>query len=278
MKLSCKSALVAAVVACGLVSSANAAVLFNSGGFEGYTLGALDGQNGWNVFPDGTGGTGNTASAAGRFQVVSLGGTIGNAVRVAGGSINSITSAFAWPDIGYTPAAGEQVVVEADIARSVGTTSGTTSAGYYVDIFGLTGTRVARFGLGLSTNSLLPSIQVVSRFNTTSGQFDPAGGIFNVTVANGLTANAFYSFSAVLNFQTKSWDLNVNGAPFLTALPFVDLASTGLGDADLNVSSLAGRTDAGFYDNYKVYTVIPEPSALGLLAPAGLMMARRRRA
>jgi len=262
----------AAVVCVGLISVSKVSAqvtLFDSGGFSApaYALGNLGGQNGWI----------NDPAASTRFQVVDIAGN--QLVRAAGGTNGNSNTSWVFPDATYTPGALEQVVIEADIARGVGATAATSSFGWFVDVYGLTGTRTFRFGLGVNGMNQ-PVIIVTSRFNATTQLFDPTGPVANLIVSGPIAVNAFVSLKATADYTTKSFTLSANGTDLgLGFFPFVDLATTGIGDADLQVSSAAGRLDVGFFDNYKVSTVIiPEPSALGLLAPAGLVLARRRRA
>lgn len=240
-----------------LTVSASAQVLFDSAGFEAYAPGALPGQNGW------TSDTSST-NAVGNFGV---GGSQG--VRLTGGATN-----WFYPSLNYTPTAGQIIVVECDIARTL--FSSTASFGYAIDLYSPT-TRFARFGL--VNNGGVVQAFVTSRF--TAGVPNPAGTVGNLAFGPAFAQNEFVHFEARLNFTTQSFDVLVNGAPFAN-LPFTSVAS-GIADADLQVSSTAGQTDVGFFDNYRVsvVTAVPEPatvaSGLGALGLAGFAFVRRRR-
>lgn len=239
------------------VSAARGQVLFDAGGFESYAPGALPGQNGWTSDI-------SSAHAIGAFGV---GGSQG--LRLTGGATN-----WFYPALNYTPAAGQIIVVECDIARTL--FSATGSFGYAVDIYSPTG-RFARFGLAASAGQVVPF--VTSRF--TAGNPDPGGTVSNVVVGGAVGQNVFVHFEARLNFTTQSFELLVNNVS-LGNLPFTS-AATSLADVDLQVSSASGQTDFGFFDNYRVtvVTAVPEPATvaggLGALGLAGCAFVRRRR-
>ncbi len=246
-----KFALVAALSA-GVVASANAAVLFDSQGFEAptYTLGSLPGQNGWLLDnnPPGPFTVQNTVVRSGS-----------QAVRATGGGTGTN---WTFPDISYTPAAGEIISVRADLARTVGSTA---SFGYLLDIYSPAG-RIARAGLGTNAGTIVP---VLTTLNTAGA---PATFLAsNATYA----ANQWVNFEILLNFATQSYDLNIDGISIATNLPFVG-AGASLADADFQVSTAATANDVGYLDNYIVET-IPTPGALALLGLGGLAARRRRR-
>lgn len=249
------------------------AVLYNSGGFETFTAGNLSGQNGF-------GG----ATVASRFTVGATSGVSGTqGVTAVAGGAGSVTD-WVWPDIGYTPASGEVVSVNFDIARTVAATAAASSSVYAIDIFdGVSGARLTRLGLSRNSTTNALGVAVVAPFNTTTSQFDPTvTSNFSVTIATGITAGTFYNLEPRLNFATKTVDIYSNNALFLGNIPFAYSASsqTNFGDADISVSTgstTATGADAGFFDNYVVSTIaIPEPTTLGLLAGVGLVALRRK--
>lgn len=258
-----KSRLVYAVATCALAMSAQATVLFDSGGFESYTLGNLTGQNGWT----------STSASAWQVQTTLALGT--KAVQGSGG-----TSSWAWPAVNYTPGLNEVVSVYNDFAASDPALTATDNTGFYIDVYDLTGSlRVTRFGL--STSSNLIRVAVTAPFNTTTGQFDPAGSLFNVTLTNALLADTFYNLEARLNFTTKTLDLYTGGNLFVANIPFASPAATGIGDADLQVQGNASSNglNVGYFDNYLVQTIqIPEPASLGAIALSLPLFIRRRKA
>lgn len=236
-----------AVLCCAFVSAASASaqtVLFDSNGFESYNLGALKGQNGWQVD-----GTGNYVVANG----VGVGGSRG--VSVGGGVTD-----WAYPNLNFTPTAGQIIVVEADLARTL---SGTTpSFAYGIDFYTPEFLRITRFGLVADSGVIRP-------FYTGSG-----GTIF--IGPSSVSANSFQSFRAELNFATDTMNLFINGTNAASNVALL-LNATTLLDADFQVSSNAAATDSGFLDNYRV-TAVPEPTTLvlSLAAIPSLFWFRRR--
>lgn len=229
-------------------------VIFDSGGFQAYATGPLNGQNGWAADnPPGT-------AEVGAFGV---GGSTG--VRATGGATN-----WFYPTLNFTPTAGQVIVIECDIARTL--FSATGSFGYAIDLYSPTG-RIGRFGLAANNGNIQPFI--TSKF--TAGQPDPNGAVGNVVVGSAVAANTFVHFEARLDFSAQSFRLLINNVDLGVNLPFTTTATT-LADADIQVSSATGQTDFGYFDNYRV-SVIPEPATLALsgFGALGLMIALRRR-
>lgn len=245
--------------AIGIISLAavttQGATLFDSLGFEAptYTLGALGGQNGW--FTDGTGvGTVQNTFVQSGSQ----------AVRLSGAS-----TTWHYPDLSYTPGAGEIVSISAGIAFG-SSASATKNFGYFLDAYNFSIARIGRVGLGISGG--LPAI-----FASTIG----GGGPGTYVLQTGLAFDTFYSFQMDLKFATQNYDLYVNNVLISANLPFLTAASN-LADVDLQMSATAGATDVGYFDNYSVITTVPvpEPGTLTLAALGGfaLMAMRRHRA
>jgi len=239
-----------------LAISSNAATLFDSFGFEAptYSLGNLSGQNGWDFFGPGAATVQNTVVNGGS-QAVQLSGA---------------ASTWHWPNLGYTPGAGEIVRVSFDVRASA--PAPINNFGYFVDVYNTGpegGNRVARTGLfRTATGSMLALI--------TIGQTGPnAPGSY--TIGNPLAADTWFNFVMDLNFATDTFAVSVNGSTIASGLSFVT-ASTGIGDADLQLSGTAGATDSGFFDNYRVEAiVIPEPGVLSIALVGGLAFVALRR-
>lgn len=245
-------------------SSAFAVVLFDANGFEAptYVAGPLNGQNGW-VYDN---------PAAQVFTVTPTATPDGQVVVANGG----VASNWAFPPLNYTPPSGTGVSVITDIARTVGATAATTSSAYTVDMY-QGASQITRYGL-LANGTNIQAF-ITTRFNSTTGDFDPAGPVANVLITNPLPASTFFRFESRLNFTTKSLELLINGQSIDANIPFALLTATTLGDVDLNVLSGAGRLDTGSFDNYLVQTfVIPEPATLSAVAGLSVLGLRRRRA
>lgn len=247
-----------AVASCVLLAGAGVAsaqtFLYNSNGFEapGFTVGALVGQQGFvNDVP--------AAVTAGTIQnTLANGGT--QAVRLAGG----IGTNWFYPSLNYTPAAGEIISVRVDIARTL---SATSSFGYLLDIFGTNGSRVARAGLAANGGTIRAIVTTLNNAGTATN-FLASDTVYG--------QNQWVSFDVRLNFATRTFNLIVDGSTVATNLPMVNGTATGLGDADLQVSTVAGASDFGYFDNYSV-SVIPTPGSAALLGLGGLAALRRRR-
>ncbi len=227
------------------VSSAKAqTVLFDSNGFESYNLGALKGQNGWQVD-----GNVNYAVADG----VGFGGSRG--VTVGGGVTD-----WAYPTLNFTPTANQIIVVEADLARTL--SGATPSFAYAIDFYTPEFTRITRFGLVADSGVIRPFYSGL------------AGTIF--IGPSSVSANSFQSFRAELNFSTDTMNLFLNGTNAANNVALL-LNATTLLDADFQVSSNAAATDTGFLDNYRV-TAVPEPTTLllSLTAIPGMFWFGRR--
>ena len=250
-----------------IAGAANAVTLFDSAGFEGYTVGSLTSQNNWTS--DFTTTTYNVAS-----------GTSGKYVTISGSGTNwAYPTAFAGGATSYTPAANERVLVDIDIARTVGSTGALSTANYGIDVYSGTGSRVTSFGLTRNSTSNAISLYVIAPFNTTTGAF---GGTTNfvVSISSALTAGSFYNLEAQLNFAAKSVDIYSGGSLFLGNIPFAYTATgtqASIGDADIYMGSGTGN-DTGAFDNYRVSTqAVPEPSALAALGLGAVAVLRRRK-
>lgn len=232
-------------------------ILFNSNGFESptYAVGQLAGQNGWlsDVAAATSVGTIQTTTVAAGSQ----------AVRVGGG----VATNWFYPDISYTPAAGEIISVKADIARTLSSAGAASSFGFLLDVYSTAGARIARAGLGSSAGAIRA---VVTSLNSAG---TPATTLANTTLYNSLQ---FVNFEILLNFTARTFELKVDGTSVGAAFPFLSNTATALGDGDLQVSTVAGANDAGFFDNY-VVSVIPTPGAAAVLGMGGLVALRRRR-
>jgi hypothetical protein len=232
--------------------SANATILFDSAGFESpaYSAGNLAGQNVSNPWLQ---DHGVTAPAQVQTAVVQSG------LQAVSMSSTADSTNWLFPNLSYTPASGEVVQISVDIARTLGTT---TSFGYLIDVYGTNGARVARFGLGNSAGS------VRSVLTLSSGNF-----LADTTLYG---QNQWVHFDAFLDFTSHTWNLLIDGAPVAAGLPMINAAATGIGDADLQMSTAVGANDIGYFDNY-VVQAIPAPGAAALLGRGGLAVSRRRR-
>jgi len=253
MKIIPNSSLLLALADSLSATSSYAVTLFESQGFEApaYGLGSLTGQNGWTSQGTAVATVQNSVVASGS-QAVSLSGT---------------ATTWHWPSVGYTPASGELIRVNADIRR--GSSAATAkNFGYFIDVYDNTaGSRIGRVGIANNAGSLVG-------IATTKD----AGGIAgNYILQSGMQWDTWYNFKMELDFTGQVFDLLIDGTVVGADLPFL-ITATDFGDADLMLSYTTGATDGGYFDNYSVITVIPEPSsgALFLLGLAGFALRRRQ--
>ncbi len=236
------------------------ALPYSAGGFEGFTTGALAGQSSFvvDLTPDNY-----TVGAA-----VGIGGSQG--VRVGGGATN-----WGYPTTtAYTPGATDIISINADIARSVGASSTSSSFGYFIDVYNSAVARTLRFGLGVNSSNQ-PAVLVTSHWSAALG-FNPAAPLANVLLTAGLTPGTFYNLEARANYATDTFDLYSNNVLIQGGMPFA-AAAADFSDADIQVSSATGLADAGFYDNYAINVLqVPEPTTLSALAGLSLVARRRR--
>lgn len=234
-----KSALLAAILCCGLVAVAQATIIYSTG-FESptFTTGNLDGQNGWD------GHSFATASAAKVQTAVTHAGS--QAVAIDASPIPS--SAWYVKDLSFNPITAGTPIVTVAWSMRVDTGSLLSSA-WGVDVYGSDGARVGY-------------IQVDS---TNTVKF--AGSATTTTITRG----TWYDFALVFDYAAHTYQGFLNGT---TVAPAATMPSyNGFGDADL--ACWGAGYDKAYFDDYSVVAT-PEPASLGLLALGALTVLRRR--
>lgn len=242
------------------------ALPYTAGGFEGFTVGALNGQNNWTVDVTPTRYTVGAANG--------VGGTKG--VTAVGGSGATADWSYPGVDAAYTPGANQLVSINADIARSVGSAAASSSFGYFVDVYNSATVRTFRFGLGLNSTTNKPVVVVTTKWSSALG-FNPTAPTANVIITTDLVAGTFYNLEARANYTAKTFDLYSNNTLIQGNMPFASLVAADFSDADLMVSTNTTLADSGSWDNYAINVIsVPEPTTLAGLAGLSLFGARRR--
>lgn len=239
-----------ALSAGGAAAPARGAVVFDARGFEPpqYAGGKLVGQQTWSM----------------RTMTPDTARVQGDVCRSGEGAVrltSAITNNAFFPPVNFVPRMGETVVVECDIARTVG---GTPSFGYLIDVYGLDGARVARAGLGRD------GMNIRAVRTTATG----------TSAANGVVygSGQWVHFELRLDFGAHTWGLEIDGAPSGGPMPMLSVFSDGMSHADLQVATFNSSADAGYFDNYVVRTVPVPATGIGVVVGVVVMGGRRRRA
>jgi len=107
----------------------------------------------------------------------------------------------------------------------------------------------------------------------TNASGDPSNPVF---LGNGAADNTFGTYRLELNYQTRMYQLYLNGAPVGSPQSIATAANNGI-DIDFHV---VGRgQDTAYFDNLSVTAgPVPEPATLGVMLLGGAMLLARRRA
>ena len=246
-----------------VASVSNAETLPINTGFEpseGFALGTLQGQNGWQY----TGGTINTAVV--ENSTVSSGT---QAVKVTrGGALDTRWAIPLSPIV--TPTSSQQIVITWDMNVSASGLSSTGSFGPYFD--------VEAYGTSGSNTNLFGSLGVDAY--TRQILYQQSGTGFLIA-SGGTLGTGWNNFREVLNFGNKtSGAAYINSVQIVAPQPFVDPAADLVSFTDADISALAAAGDAAslsatgsaYYDNFNVHVEsipTPEPSAI-VLGTVGL--------
>ena len=254
---------VAAAIAATLSSSALAGVIYATD-FSEFSLGDINGQNGWSTYDP------SFPSGGGNFTNVVSGGAAGNGVQMFSGTSGTSSPRYAWaPGYGSqwqaeTLAGNTTLSVSVDMKLSSGSAS---TARIGVITFDSTGAKIlGGFYVQQSTGAVL-----------MLGYYNNAGTLNNFAFATGVsvaldTWTTFVTeWDSVTGRFTLSWGDNsfyVDGAGAGSIAEETDLYAT------RNGSTVSANA---YFDNLSI-SAVPAPGALALLGAAGLAGARRRRA
>jgi hypothetical protein len=216
---------------------AQGATIVDSGGFESYTLGQLEGQHGWLAAGSGAG------SATVETSVVATGS---KAVALQKGA--NVDRRWAVPVTGQP--SGRFIVIDWDMR--------VTGTGAEAGIFG------PFFGVEANDDADTQAVSVLGNFGVDSTTGDvlyqsPADGIL-IETGTKAAFDTWNSYRMVLDFQTHQYTGFFNGVQLVSS-GFVDNVSQQLDHfTDADIAALAAAPDAAsmsqagtaYFDNFKV--------------------------
>jgi len=254
-------ACVAAVV---VAQGATAGVLYSTD-FSGFSLGGINGQNGWTTYdPTFTTGGGTFASV-----VNTAPSNAGNALRFDSGTGATQSPRYAWgPNFGTQfsaeAAAGNNIFVA---QTSMYMASGSTStARQGMVAFDSTGAKILT-GFYVQANTGI--VYLLANYNN-AGTINNFAFNTNVTIGYNQWVDFTMTWNQASGRMEVAWGANafyVDGAGAGSVADEVDYYNT------RNGSTVA---TTAYFDNLTI-SAVPAPGALALLGVAGLAGARRRR-
>ncbi len=251
---------VATAVAC--VSSAASAGIIYSTGFnasEGYVVGNLNGQQGWETYQPsaGTGSAAANITADGRMQMNS-------------GTSAAESARYAWHG---------NYGAQFDIERAAGNTRLYTTVEMTVPRAQSSVARIGIYNYDVTGTKVLSGfyINVNTGILSLVGYYNNAGTVGNYGFAT-TTAIAFDTVTTM----TTTWDSDTGRFQVFMGSTgyFVDGAGAGstADETDFYASRNSGTiVGTAFFDNLEIGTTTPAPGAMALLGVAGFIGGRRRR-
>jgi len=257
-----KCAMTLTALAAATISSAASAGLIYQTNFNNYTLGDVNGQNGWGTY-DPTNTTGG-----GGFANVVASGNGSQGLQLNSGTGATTSPRYAWP-AGYgsqwqaeAAAGNTKLSVSCDMYMASGSTS---TARIGMVSFDSTGSKILT-GYYVQANTGL--VYLLANYNN-AGTINNFAFNTNVTMGFDQWVTFTTTWDAVTGRMEVSWGANafyVDGAAAGSIADETDFYAT------RNASTVA--TSATF-DNLSI-SAIPAPGAIALLGVAGLVSRRRR--
>lgn len=89
-------------------------------------------------------------------------------------------------------------------------------------------------------------------------------GSLNTYTAPVIVRDTWQHWAVVFNFTTQKFDVVIDGTMVASNQPFLN-AFNSFEVGFFDVFGAVGRDDFGYFDNYSVSTVVPEPQSIGLV-------------
>lgn len=238
----------AAVLA--IASGANAAVIYSTSFESPFTVGALNGQQGW------TADAGSVANTAGNART-------GTQYAQMTGSQIGTSAKWAWN--GNFSLSAAQLAVAPIVRAGVWTAQG-----------GNLGTKVVTAGLDLYDTNVA-RIGLIYIASDGSVNVLDGNGLGGGTAAGTVNVSAYHHLEVEANFQTMTVEFFVDGVSIYVG----GHVSSDFGDADIrstrSTTGTGGTTYITAYDDFTLENNVPAPGALALMGLGGLVAGRRRR-
>jgi hypothetical protein len=283
------AALAALAVAMSGASARAAVTLFDSNGFESpYTLGGLSGQTG--------GGPEFWVDVSQGTSALSAGNVVNTIVQSGSQSVQVTRTGLVNKRYFYTtnnpPPADIDLITPANRFVQVSWNQYTPPAsgvfnGAPGNPFNGTG---AFFGIESYGNTGVP-VNPSHRLQGSLGVDSGTGEVLYWDKVFGgyqagpvLAFNTWHSFSMIMDYTDREYDVYVNNTLLVANLPWYDDTTPYAywGDADLTTTDTAPgengvQQGSAYFDNLKVITFIPEPTTLVVLAGGAVSVLARRR-
>lgn len=237
----------------GASTTAQAAVLYSTGfeAAEGFTLGALAGQQSW-----------EDISGSNAF-VVGTNGQSGQGVTINTGPMTGFD--WAYRPLNYTPQTGDIIKSRVSVAHRgfASQANGTLTSRFGLDLFNENGESIARLTVRFAAGSTTQAeLQYSTDFNAPT----------TVNISAG--ANQWQAIGIDLNTGTNTATFLLNGN--VVASTAYTVSDALFADADILAQPVGA--DTGGFDNYSVeVTPVPEPGTLAALGLGAAALLRKRR-
>ena len=261
---------------------ANAANVYDSGGFEGFTpTQVLEGQVGGTPSLQWRSRVGTTREQTTVEDGFGVNGTRGVVLRYGtpltknGAAV--YTDNFTTVPAPVNTAANPFVAVFSDILVTPATSNTPDSPTTQSPLFGLNASAMG--GSNITAPLTVGAVYVDSGTSHVLYQSNVGGEPVIFDSGTTVSLDEYHSFALSLNYLTSTYNIQVDGvlinpAPIDFAEPATTYSNTDL----LAINPVAGQTDSAFayYDNYSVIA-IPEPASLGVVGLVGIACTLRRR-